>query len=78
MAQHGTWISYGGTARVALALVLLIAAGSVAYAGTRLPLPVRAPRPGRIPESALGEFIAAGAVPPLTAASVSMGIRTVA
>jgi hypothetical protein len=47
MAQHGTWISYGGTARVALALVLLIAAGSVAYAGTRLPLPVRAPRPGQ-------------------------------
>jgi excisionase family DNA binding protein len=30
----------------------------------------------RIPESALGEFIAAGAVPPLTAASASLGIRT--
>jgi excisionase family DNA binding protein len=32
----------------------------------------------RIPESALAEFVAAGAVPPLTAASVSHGSRTVA
>jgi hypothetical protein len=47
MAQYGTWISYSGTARVVLALVLLIAAGGAAYAGTRLPLPVRAPRPGQ-------------------------------
>ena len=30
MAQYGTWISYSGTARVVLALVLLIAAGGAA------------------------------------------------
>ena len=47
MAQYSTWISYSGTVRVVLALVLLIAAGGAAYAGTRLPLPARAPRPGQ-------------------------------
>jgi hypothetical protein len=39
------WISYGGTARIALAIVLLIAAGGVAYAGSRVARPVRIPRP---------------------------------
>jgi hypothetical protein len=39
MTQYGTWVSYGGAARVGLALVLLAAAGGLAYAGTRLPLP---------------------------------------
>lgn len=47
MAHDSAWISYSGTARVVLALVLLIAAGGAAYAGTRLPLPARAPRPGQ-------------------------------
>jgi hypothetical protein len=47
MAQYGTWISYGGMARIELAVVLLAAAGGLAYAGTRLPLPARAARPGR-------------------------------
>ena len=47
MTQYGTWVSYGGAARVGLALVLLAAAGGLAYAGTRLPLPARAARPSR-------------------------------
>ena len=47
MAQYSTWISYSGTARVVIALVLLIAAGGAAYTGTRLLLPVRVPRPGQ-------------------------------
>jgi hypothetical protein len=47
MTQYGTWVSYGGTARIALALILLVAAGGLIYAGTRLRRPVRLPRPGR-------------------------------
>jgi hypothetical protein len=47
MTQYGTWISYGGGARVELAVVLLAAAGGLAYAGTRLPLRAQAARPGR-------------------------------
>jgi len=47
MAQYSTWISYGGAAKITLAIVLLIAAAGVAYAGTRLPLPARVPRPGQ-------------------------------
>jgi hypothetical protein len=46
-AQYGTWVSYAGAARIELAVVLLVIAGILAYAGTRLPLPVRAVRPGR-------------------------------
>ncbi len=41
MAHYSVWISYSGTTRVVLAIVLLIAAGGAAYAGTRLPLPAR-------------------------------------
>jgi len=47
MTHYGAWISYGGTARIVLALVLTAVAGGVAYAGTRLPLPVRPARPGQ-------------------------------
>ena len=47
MTQYGTWVSYGGTARIALAIILLAAAGGLAYAGTRIRRPVRLPRPGR-------------------------------
>jgi hypothetical protein len=47
MTQYGTWVSYSGDARIELAIVLLAAAAGLAYAGTRLPLPARAARPGR-------------------------------
>jgi hypothetical protein len=45
VTQSGTWVSYGGAARMVLAVVLLAAAGGVVYAGIRLPLPVRLARP---------------------------------
>ena len=48
MTQYGTWVSYGGDARMWLAVGLLAAGGSLAYAGTRLPLPARATRPGKV------------------------------
>jgi len=46
MTQYGTWVSYGGDARIWLATGLLAVAGGVTLAGIRLPLPVRATRPG--------------------------------
>jgi hypothetical protein len=46
MTQYGTWVSYGGDARIWLAIGLLAVAGGVTFAGIRLPLPVRATRPG--------------------------------
>jgi ABC-2 type transport system ATP-binding protein len=48
MTQYGTWVSYGGDARIGLAIGLLAAAGGVTLAGIRLPLPVRATRPGPV------------------------------
>lgn len=47
MTQYGTWVSYGGDARIWLAVGLLAVAGGTAFAGIRLPLPVRARRPAR-------------------------------
>ncbi len=47
MTQYGTWVSYSGTAGIALAIVLAGAATGVAYAGFRLPLPASLPRPAR-------------------------------
>jgi hypothetical protein len=47
MTESSLWASYGGTARVVLALILLAAAGGVVYAGVRLRRPVRLARPGR-------------------------------
>lgn len=44
-AHHGAWVAYGGNARIVLATVLAAAAGGVAYAGARLPLPLRSARP---------------------------------
>jgi hypothetical protein len=41
------WFSYGGAARVVLALVLVAGAAGVAGAGLRLRVPVRLPRPSR-------------------------------
>jgi hypothetical protein len=45
LAHFGTWVSYGGTARIVLAAGLLALAVGVVYAGVRLPLPVRLARP---------------------------------
>jgi hypothetical protein len=52
----GTWVSYAGTARIDLAIVLVAAAAGVVYAGTRLRRPVRLPRPG---ETATGIMVMA-------------------
>ena len=41
MTKYGTWVIYGGTARPALAVVLLAVAAALAYAGLKLPLPGR-------------------------------------
>jgi hypothetical protein len=48
MPQYGTWVSYGGDARIWLAIVLLAAAGGTVLAGIRLPLPIRTTQPGRL------------------------------
>ena len=48
MTQYGTWVSYGGDARIWLAIGLLAVAGGVTCAGIRLPLPVRPTRPGPV------------------------------
>jgi hypothetical protein len=45
MPQYGTWFSYSGSAKLILAVVLLAAAAAAAFAGARLPLPARLPRP---------------------------------
>jgi len=45
MPQYGTWFSYSGSAKLSLAVVLLAVAAAVAFAGSRLPLPARLPRP---------------------------------
>jgi hypothetical protein len=47
------WFSYGGTARVVLAVVLVAAATGVAGAGLRLRVPVHLPRPGRTARTAV-------------------------
>ena len=46
MNQSGLWLSYSGSARIALAVILLAAAGGLAYGGTRLRRPVRLRQPG--------------------------------
>jgi len=53
MTHYETWVSYSGSARIWLAVGLLAAGGAIAYTGTRLPLPVRATRPGKAATSAL-------------------------
>ena len=47
MTQYGAWVSYSGTARLALAAVLLAIGAAVIFAGVRLPLPAGPARPGR-------------------------------
>lgn len=59
MPQYGAWVSYGGAARIWLAVVLLAAAGGLVCAGFWLPLPARAATPGRTAVIAtLGAWIA--------------------
>jgi hypothetical protein len=47
MTKYGTWVIYGGTARPALAVVLLAVAAALACAGFKLPLPAGPARPGQ-------------------------------
>jgi hypothetical protein len=47
MTASNSWLSYSGTAAIVLAAILAAVAAAVAYAGIRLPLPARPPRPGR-------------------------------
>jgi hypothetical protein len=47
MAGSSPWVIYSGTAEIVLIVVLMAAAAAVAYAGIRLSLPARPPRPGR-------------------------------
>lgn len=47
MPEYGTWVSYGGNARIWLAVILLIAAGGLVCAGICLPLPAWAAAPRR-------------------------------
>jgi hypothetical protein len=44
VTKYGTWVTYGGAARIILALVLLVAVLGLVYAGIRLTRPVRLPR----------------------------------
>jgi hypothetical protein len=53
VAQHAPWVSYSGSSRIVLAIILLIVAAAVAGAGARLSLPATPPRPGRITTYAL-------------------------
>jgi hypothetical protein len=46
MTRYGTWVSYSGSARLILAIILLAGAGGLIYAAVRLRRPVRLPRPG--------------------------------
>lgn len=47
MTGSSPWVSYSGTAEIVLTAVLVAAAAAIAYAGIRVPLPARLPRPGR-------------------------------
>jgi len=44
---YDPWVNYGGTAKIWLALGLLAIAAGAVYAGSRLPLPAQAARPGK-------------------------------
>ena len=47
VTQSGTWVSYAGSSRIVLALVLGAAALGLAYVGARLRRPLRPAQPGR-------------------------------
>ena len=46
--QHASWVSYTGSSRIVLAVILLVVAAAVAGAGARLSRPVTLPRPSRL------------------------------
>lgn len=48
MTQYGTWLTYSGAGRLALAITLLAAAGALAGAAARLRRPLKLPAPGRM------------------------------
>ena len=48
MTLYGTWVSYEGSARAALAIVLLLVACLLAVAGSRIRRPWRVDRPGAV------------------------------
>jgi ABC-2 type transport system ATP-binding protein len=73
MTQYGTWVSYGGGARIWLAIVLLAAAAGITLAGILLPLPVRFTRPG--PVGRLAMLLAWGASIVLFLVCVTFYIR---
>jgi hypothetical protein len=47
MTGSSPWINYSGTAEIVLVAVLVLAAAALAFAGFRLPLPARPPKPGK-------------------------------
>jgi hypothetical protein len=48
VAHYGTWLPYSGTSRLALAVILLAAAGGLAFAAARLSRPLKLPTPSRL------------------------------
>lgn len=44
--QPASWVSYGASEAILLAIVLLVAAGGFSYAGSQLRAPIRVTRPG--------------------------------
>jgi len=48
LTHYGTWLTYSGNGRLALAIILLVAAGALAYAAARLRRPLKPPTPGRV------------------------------
>jgi hypothetical protein len=56
ITKYGTWVAYGGSGRIILAIVLAVAAAGVAYAGIRL---TRSVRPS-IPRQGTRAFLLVG------------------
>jgi hypothetical protein len=73
MTGKQEWVTYSGSAEVVLAVVLVVAAAAVAYAGIRLRLPARLPRPGRTAKI----LVLAGWVAAMAALLVSVAVYEV-
>jgi hypothetical protein len=71
-----TWLSYSGTARIDLAIILVAVTAVVIYAGTRLHRPVRLPEPGPQVKVIIGTGLVLAIVAFLICASVFVsGLR---